>query len=92
MKFAFIFDNFEKEQKSVKANSKKHNTWKYWFIYNVLLKMHILCNFMLSYQIYFHLYSWPHMLIEIIGDLPVDSNITSFLQNFLCGTQVLSIL
>ena len=58
-------------------------------MWNVLAKMHILCNFMLSYQIYLHLYSWPQMLIEIIDDLPVETNITSFLQSFILVYQAL---
>ena len=45
--------------------------------------------FMLSYQIYLHLYSWPQMLREIIGDLPVESNITSLMQIFILVHQPL---
>ena len=47
---------------------------------------------MSSYQIYFHLYSWPQMLTEIIGDLPVESNITRFLQIFILLHQALDFL
>ena len=50
------------------------------------VKMQLLCNFMFSCKIYFHLCKPSLLLQEIIGDLPIVSNNDRFLAKFHSGT------